>query len=207
MTVCQIRCANCNDFIFVRICDVLGLCQYAYYNHSINLQWVSFQSPPPVLSRKGTRSRPNRKIPKFYHPAFDRPVKRRELEESTIIREPHTDQADPLMEVDAIKSEPLDLMDDTIDIEDNVIQYDQQEFSLPEMGHETDTLASPSYPSRLRGIKKIKKERNSPILEPPVITSDSVKIVDVADFRDSVENNILLSEDPLNFSPNSSSKY
>ena len=79
------------------------------------------------LSRKGTRSRSNVKIPKYYHTHYERVAKNLEFPESTIVREPHTDQADPLMEVEEIKAEPMDFQDDVIEIEGNVVSFSDQE--------------------------------------------------------------------------------
>ncbi|CAH1994410.1 unnamed protein product [Acanthoscelides obtectus] len=100
------------------------------------------ESPPPVLSRKGTRSRPNRKMAKFYHTL---------AESGTIVREPHTnqqpephpqeettsdqqdqpmesqmDQADPLMQMEIIKDEPVDMEENAIDIVENVVSFGMQ---------------------------------------------------------------------------------
>nr|CAH7741068.1 unnamed protein product [Callosobruchus chinensis] len=106
-------------------------------------------SPPPVLSRKGTRSRPNRKVAKFYHSPYERDAKGlMPLTESStiVVREPHTgqqpeqhrethqdqpmesqmDQADPLMQMEIIKDEPVDMEENAIDIVENVVSYGMQ---------------------------------------------------------------------------------
>lgn len=65
-----------------------------------------FQSPPPVLSRKGTRSRPNKKIPRFYHSGFDNSTpKIQEPQESTIVREPHTSHAESQVPSNGVPTE------------------------------------------------------------------------------------------------------
>ncbi|KAJ8917348.1 hypothetical protein NQ315_002370 [Exocentrus adspersus] len=77
------------------------------------------ESPPPLLlSRKGTRSRPNVKIPKYYHSHYERVP-----DTATIVREPHTSQPDPLLQLEEIKTEPIDVVDDVIEIEDNVVGF------------------------------------------------------------------------------------
>lgn len=63
--------------------------------------------------RKGTRSRPNVKIPKYYHPDFTNPSK------SGL----NSGQTDPLLDIDEIKTEP-------IDVEDNLIDYSDEDHYL-----------------------------------------------------------------------------
>ncbi|XP_056633900.1 myb-like protein X [Diorhabda sublineata] len=83
------------------------------------------ESPPPALSRKGTRSRPRSKVAKYFHPASDL-----SYDESTIVREPHTDQADSFVQIQDIKSEPL--YDDSIEIEDNLVGFSESSVSVEE---------------------------------------------------------------------------
>ncbi|XP_018569988.1 longitudinals lacking protein, isoforms F/I/K/T-like isoform X2 [Anoplophora glabripennis] len=158
------------------------------------------ESPPPLfLSRKGTRSRPNVKIPKYYHTHYER------VSESTIVREPHTQQPDPLFQLEEIKSEPLDMEDDVIEIEDNVISFSE----VSEMpSHDEEIIGN--YDSPLVNLNdKAKEDGPSPfkkisLVAQPVImnihsiaekTSSTVKIVDVAQLKGTVES--LDKNDPL----------
>ncbi|CAG9862620.1 unnamed protein product [Phyllotreta striolata] len=96
------------------------------------------ESPPPVFMRRGTRSRPNRKIPKLFHPPD---------EQSTIVREPHTD---PLMNLQCIKSEPL--YDDSIDIEDNLVGFSESSMSIDHLigGYDQSPFTGLSPPASNR---------------------------------------------------------
>ncbi|XP_063930516.1 midasin-like isoform X3 [Zophobas morio] len=110
-------------------------------------------SPPPVFSfRKGTRSRPNVKIPKYYHSDYSNPTK------------PASNaQTDPLLDVDEIKTEP-------IDVEDNLIVYSDEdhymENSLEPANCDSPiiiTSTKPAVPPQPDKFKKIK-------LSKPIIT-------------------------------------
>ncbi|XP_066144096.1 uncharacterized protein [Euwallacea fornicatus] len=80
------------------------------------------ESPPSqYLSRKGTRSRPNVKIPKFFDSHYEE--RAQHTTEATIVREPHTNHNDPLIEVAEIKAEPLDVEEAAIEMEENLDNY------------------------------------------------------------------------------------
>ncbi|KAL1501573.1 hypothetical protein ABEB36_006872 [Hypothenemus hampei] len=81
-------------------------------------------SSPVFQSRKGTRSRPNVKVPKYFDTENERS---KESSEATIVREPHTDQGDPLVPMVEIKTEPVDLDEGAIEIEDNLVNYNAQD--------------------------------------------------------------------------------
>ncbi|KAG5878379.1 hypothetical protein JTB14_020615 [Gonioctena quinquepunctata] len=164
------------------------------------------ESPPPILSRKGTRSRPNRKVPKFYHPSE---------EQSTIVREPHTDQADPLMHLQDIKAEPLDPEENTIEIEDNLVDYSEHDITIE------DEEIMGSYDSPIVNFRTEEKRGDTPtsftkigLLPQPIImnvesitekSGNKLKILDLTDTRDSVGGKASDPlEDPLNFNQNSS---
>lgn len=78
---------------------------------------------PVFLVRKGTRSRPNVKIPKVFDSHYEETLK--EATVATIVREPHTDQNDPLIgvDVDEIKAEPVDVDESAIEVEENMVNY------------------------------------------------------------------------------------
>lgn len=78
---------------------------------------------PVFLVRKGTRSRPNVKIPKVFDSHYEERLK--EATVATIVREPHTDQNDPLIgvEVEEIKAEPVDVDESAIEVEENMVNY------------------------------------------------------------------------------------
>lgn len=78
---------------------------------------------PVFLVRKGTRSRPNVKIPKVFDSHYEERLK--EATVATIVREPHTDQNDPLIGVDVeeIKAEPVDVEESAIEVEENMVNY------------------------------------------------------------------------------------
>jgi hypothetical protein len=109
-------------------------------------------SPPPVFSfRKGTRSRPNVKIPKYYHTDYTNPPKQMS-----------NAQTDPLLEVDEIKTEP-------IDVEDNLIVYSDEDHYMENSLDPANcnspiiiTSAKPSLPQQDK-FRKIK-------LSKPIIT-------------------------------------
>ncbi|KAJ8956243.1 hypothetical protein NQ318_014975 [Aromia moschata] len=144
------------------------------------------ESPPPLfLSRKGTRSRPNVKIPKYYHPTYDRASKSGELPESTIVREPHTD---PLMQVEDIKAEPLDVVDDVIEIEDNVVAFSDHEMPL----HDEEIMGDYDSPIVNLNEKDDQPFQKIGLMKPPIIMdvhtitekgSNTLKIVDVAQLK------------------------
>ncbi|KXZ75599.1 hypothetical protein TcasGA2_TC015970 [Tribolium castaneum] len=97
-------------------------------------------SPPPVFSfRKGTRSRPNVKIPKYYHPDYTNPPK-------PVI----SSQTDPLLDVDEIKTEP-------IDVEDNMIDYSDEdhymENSLETANCDSPIIITSAKPDKFKKIK------------------------------------------------------
>ncbi|XP_044261462.1 uncharacterized protein LOC123009313 isoform X2 [Tribolium madens] len=103
-------------------------------------------SPPPVFSfRKGTRSRPNVKIPKYYHPEYTNPPK-----------PALNSQTDPLLDVDEIKTEP-------IDVEDNLIDYSDEDHYLENSLETTNcdspiiiTSTKPNLPDKFKKIKLTK---------------------------------------------------
>lgn len=75
------------------------------------------ESPPPVFySRKGTRSRPNVKVPKYYNTDYDKPNEKDDGEMSE-------GMVDPLLSAEEIKTEP-------IDVEDNEIVFHDEEMLI-----------------------------------------------------------------------------
>lgn len=181
------------------------------------------QSPPPVLSRKGTRSRPNKKIPRFYHSGFDNSApKIQESLESTIVREPHTVleepqsttavlpsspnsvplelhlyQSDPLLQIEDIKAEPLDMEDSNIDIEDNVVSFVEPEEGFTPLATYQDKTPIEKEP-QVKSLKKIRVSRRRVHVDVPKAT-DMVQIVDVDKIKDSA---VILEEDPLKLNTN-----
>ncbi|XP_076255945.1 uncharacterized protein LOC143193556 isoform X4 [Rhynchophorus ferrugineus] len=167
--------------------------RYAEYNQDRD------ESPSPTFqSRKGTRSRPNVKIPKFFHTSYEDSPK--ETTDATIVRVPHTDQNDPLIEADmsAIKAEPLDMEESTIEVEDNIVNY-----ITPEMtSHECEEIIG-SYDSPIVNIPRaakrnaanyFKKMGDPVIMDVHTVTeseqsdvslmnisNETVEIIDVAD--------------------------
>ncbi|KAJ8984151.1 hypothetical protein NQ317_017802 [Molorchus minor] len=174
------------------------------------------------LSRKGTRSRPNVKIPKYYHAPYDHPLKLVESPESTIVREPHTHQADPLLQVDEIKAEPLDLEDDVIEIEDNAVEFSDHDVPLQEeeiignydspIVNINDSDSTTGNKDESDGFKKINLVQQPIIMDVHSITEkepEILKIVDLAELKETSggfegRNNDMevdkTNEDPLNFS-------
>ncbi|RZC40347.1 myoneurin-like, partial [Asbolus verrucosus] len=110
-------------------------------------------SPPPVFSfRKGTRSRPNVKIPKYYHSDY-----------SNLPKPTQNSQTDPLLDVEEIKTEPIDVEDNLIDYSDEENQY--MENSIDPTNCDSPiiiTSAKPPLPVQDK-FKKIK-------LSKPIIT-------------------------------------
>lgn len=157
------------------------------------------QSPPPLfLSRKGTRSRPNVKIPKYYHTHYER------ISESTIVREPHTEQPDPLFQLDEIKSEPLDLDDDVIEIEDNVIGFT----NVPEIPpHDEEIFGNYDSPLVNLNDKADKEKEHTPfkkinLVAQPIImdvhsiaekSPSTLQVIDLSHLKEKAEK----SDDPL----------
>ncbi|CAH1115312.1 unnamed protein product [Psylliodes chrysocephalus] len=109
------------------------------------------ESPPPIFTRKGTRSRPNRKVPKYFHPPDD---------QSTIVREPHTDQADLLMHLQCIKSEPI--YEDSIEIEDNLVGFSESSMSVEEQL--IGSYAQSSFGDYNRRTTRSKQKEMQPII-------------------------------------------
>lgn len=129
------------------------------------------ESPSPTFqSRKGTRSRPNVKIPKFFHTTFeDSPSKEHPIE-TTIVRVPHTDQNDPLIgaEINSIKAEPVDVEENTIEVEENMVNFIAQEITSQE-GEEIIG----SYDSPIVNIQREGK-RNTPNIFKKILVTDPV---------------------------------
>ncbi|XP_019875972.2 uncharacterized protein LOC109603910 isoform X1 [Aethina tumida] len=120
---------------------------------------VRDDSPPPVFhSRKGTRSRPNIKVPKFYHPGGYETSNKEPTETDGLIieRQPHTNvPSDPLLEISEIKHEPIDIEEtDVIEIEDNNVTYDEDEEGESIIG---------DYDSPILNIAKRKSEEPTEI--------------------------------------------
>ncbi|XP_050299816.1 titin-like isoform X2 [Anthonomus grandis grandis] len=132
-------------------------------------------------SRKGTRSRPNVKIPKFYHTDFEE----KESGDATIVREPHTHQDDPLIgvEVEEIKAEPVDVEENAIELEENMVNFMEQEQEM--VSHEAEEIIG-NYDSPLVNIKTEPKA-NPPsifkkeVLEPPPIIMDVHSVTETED--------------------------
>lgn len=63
------------------------------------------------------------KIPKVFDSHYEERLK--EATVATIVREPHTDQNDPLIGVDVeeIKAEPVDVDESAIEVEENMVNY------------------------------------------------------------------------------------
>ncbi|XP_060534257.1 uncharacterized protein LOC132706761 isoform X2 [Cylas formicarius] len=152
------------------------------------------ESPPLMFqSRKGTRSRPNVKVPKFFHSHYEPQAK--ETGDAPIVREPHTVQNDPLIQVEDIKAEPLDVEDTIIDVSDNMVSFDDQEMT----SHEEEIIGN--YDSPIVNMKgcdtptpfaKIKLLPQPVIMDVHTVTEnvqeklllacnkDSVKLVDIS---------------------------
>lgn len=69
-----------------------------------------FQSPPPVVYRKGTKSRPNVRVPRYYHNDYDAVIKKkmlkRELKETL-----QKSKLEDTFDLSKVKPEPLDIED------------------------------------------------------------------------------------------------
>ncbi|ENN75113.1 hypothetical protein YQE_08426, partial [Dendroctonus ponderosae] len=168
------------------------------------------ESPPPDLqSLKGTRSRPQAKVPKFFHSHFDDSLK--DPAEATIVREPHTDQNDPLIgvEVQEIKAEPLDVDDNALELEESSLATYM--LAAHEMGLEGEEIIG-NYDSPLVNIKRepIKSGLSKKELHPsPVIVDvhtvsegdgglltikkEKVEIVDIAKISARIESETFIS--------------
>ncbi|XP_019763804.2 uncharacterized protein LOC109540073 isoform X2 [Dendroctonus ponderosae] len=168
------------------------------------------ESPPPDLqSLKGTRSRPQAKVPKFFHSHFDDSLK--DPAEATIVREPHTDQNDPLIgvEVQEIKAEPLDVDDNALELEESSLSTYM--VAAHEMGLEGEEIIG-NYDSPLVNIKRepIKSGLSKKELHPsPVIVDvhtvsegdgglltikkEKVEIVDIAKISARIESETFIS--------------
>lgn len=201
-----------------------------------NLVCISlFQSPPPVLSRKGTRSRPNKKIPRFYHSGFDNSTpKIQEPQETTIVREPHTseaesasqtdshldhsdshldqsgsmEQADPLLQPEDIKAEPLDVDDSTIEIEDSVVNFSEPDTSMNEEDNLDETFDPIiTFEEKSDLGKQLETEPFKKIMVTrQEVLLDVEKVVKIVDVDQIKGSGDILEEDPLNLNEDNSIK-
>ncbi|CAG9834067.1 unnamed protein product [Diabrotica balteata] len=139
------------------------------------------ESPPPSSSRKGRR----RKVPKYSHP---NPLAN--FDQSTIVREPHTDQAESFLQMQAIKSEPL--YDDSIEIEDNLVGFSETSVSVEEklIGSFGRRSTRRSKQHIIMDVNKIASKKEEPTL----------KIVNVAELQTATDP----LEDPLGLNQSSS---
>ncbi|XP_072392700.1 uncharacterized protein [Diabrotica undecimpunctata] len=139
------------------------------------------ESPPPSSSRKGRR----RKVPKYSHP---NPLAN--FDQSTIVREPHTDQAESFLQMQAIKSEPL--YEDSIEIEDNLVGFSETSVSVEEklIGSFGRRTTRRSKQHIIMDVNKIASKKEEPTL----------KIVNVAELQTATDP----LEDPLGLNQSSS---
>ncbi|XP_066255478.1 uncharacterized protein [Euwallacea similis] len=158
------------------------------------------ESPPSqYLSRKGTRSRPNVKIPKFFDSHYEE--RAQHTTEATIVREPHTNHNDPLIEVAEIKAEPLDVEEAAIEMEDNLDNYIDHD---PEMvsqegeeiiGNYDSPLVNFSGESKVNTSDMFKKTPQPLIINVHTVSESDerllgkVKIVDIAQISSTTRGN------------------
>ncbi|CAG9770865.1 unnamed protein product [Ceutorhynchus assimilis] len=134
---------------------------------------VDDSSPVPFESRKGTRSRPNVKVPKFFHTQYDDSPK--DSNDATIVREPHTDQDDPFIEeVGEIKVEPVDVEENSL----NWIPQDQAE--------EEEIMGN--YDSPLVNIAEINSPNTSGVIN---IKQKKLQPVDINQFKKEMNESII----------------
>ncbi|CAH0548584.1 unnamed protein product [Brassicogethes aeneus] len=87
---------------------------------------IRVESPPPVFqTRKGTRSRPNVKVPKYYDGLEEEDLNKNDA--SVIERQPHINVEDPFLGIVDIKTEPMDFDNDVIEIQDNNVGFSENE--------------------------------------------------------------------------------
>ncbi|XP_044763159.1 neurobeachin-like isoform X2 [Coccinella septempunctata] len=114
-------------------------------------------SPPVFRMRKGTRSRPNVKVPRYFNANFDNsaPAPAPEPPEYPETIEQEESYIDSYMNIlEHIKTEPLD-------IEDGLISFEEESFNLEMSNTETDVGQLDQVPQSQETLKVVKKRKLS----------------------------------------------
>lgn len=130
-----------------------------------------FQTPQVFQSRKGTRSRPNVKVPKFYHSSYSSSSKSPDNSPSI----DHKNES--FMDPSDIKSEPYDPEDDAIDVEDNAVSFTDEEMGDDEDIYLPNPIVTYREPEvRAKSFKKIS------LVAQPIIMSEksNLEIIDMS---------------------------